>query len=54
MRRARGKEIAENVIRPGKEIPVSCVNPRCAQLLIMIDRLWKVLKRMEGGWWARE
>jgi hypothetical protein len=41
------KEIAKHVIRPTKVIPASRVTARCAQLLIIIHRLWKVLKRVE-------
>jgi hypothetical protein len=47
MKRATGKEIAEHVIRPAKVIPASRVKARCAQLLIIIHRLWKVLTRVE-------
>jgi len=42
-----GTEIAEHVIRPANVIPASRVKARCAQLLIIIYRLWKVLKRVE-------
>jgi len=44
---ATKKEIAKNVIRPTKVIPASRVKARCAQLLLLIHRLWKVLKRVE-------
>jgi len=47
MMRATGKEIAEHVIRPTKVIRASHVKARHTQLLIMIHRLWKVLKRVE-------
>jgi len=47
MKRATRKEIAEHVIRPRKVIPASCVKARCAQLVIIIHRLWKVLKQVE-------
>jgi len=46
-RRVTGKEIAEHVIRPAKVIPTLHVKARCVQLLIIIHRLWKVLKRVE-------
>ena len=41
-----GKEIAEQVIRPTKVIRTSPVKARREQLLIIIHRLWKVLKRV--------
>jgi len=47
MKRATGTEIAEHIIRPAKVIPASRVKARCAQLLIIIHRHWKVLKRVE-------
>ena len=47
MKRATGKEIAEHIIRPAKEIPASRVKARCAQLLIVVHTLWKVLTRVE-------
>jgi len=47
LKRARGKEIAEHIISPAKVIPASRVKARCAQLLIIIHRHWKVLKRVE-------
>jgi len=47
MMRATGKEIAKHVISPTKVIPVSGIKTRCKQLLIMIERLWKDLKRVE-------
>jgi len=47
MMRATGKEIAEHVIRPTKVLPSSRIKARCKQLLIIIHRLWKVLKRVE-------
>jgi hypothetical protein len=43
----KGKEIAEHIIRPTKVILASRVKARCEQLLIIIHRLWKVLKRVE-------
>ena len=43
----RGKEIAEHVFRPTKVIPASHDKARHEQLLIIIHRLWKVLKRVE-------
>ena len=47
MKRATGKEIAENIIRPAKVIPASRVKARYGQLLIIIHRHWKVQKRVE-------
>ena len=47
MMRATGKDIAEHVIRLMKVIRASPVKARCEQLLIIIHRLWKVLKRVE-------
>jgi hypothetical protein len=47
MMRATGNDIAKHVIRPAKVIPASRVTARCAQLLIIIHRLWKVLTRVE-------
>jgi len=47
MEQATGKEIAKYVIRPAKVIPASRVKARCAQLLIIIHRHWKVLQRVE-------
>ena len=40
MMRATGQNIAEHVNRPVKVIPASHVTARCAQLLIIIHRLW--------------
>jgi hypothetical protein len=40
-------EIAEYVISPAKVIPASHVNAESAQQLIILHRLWKVLKRVE-------
>jgi len=45
--RATEKESAEHVIRLAKEIPSSHVKARCAQLLIITHRLWKVLNRVQ-------
>jgi len=45
--RATQKDIAGHVISLTNVIPASCVQARCAQLLTMIRRLWKVLKRVE-------
>jgi hypothetical protein len=42
-----GKEIAQCIIRLTKVIPASHVKARCAQLLISIHKLWKVLKMVE-------
>jgi len=47
MMRATGKEIAEHVIRLTKVIRASHVKARREQLLIIIHRHWKVLKRVE-------
>jgi len=47
MMRATGKEIAEHVSRPTKVIRTSRVKARREQLLIILHRLWKVLKRVE-------
>ena len=44
IKRATGKEIVEHVIGPAKVIPASHVRAGCAQLPIIIRRLWKVLK----------
>jgi len=41
------EEIAEYGIRLRKVLPASRVNVRYAQLLIIIRRLWKVLKKVE-------
>jgi hypothetical protein len=46
-KRATVKEIAEHAIRQAKVIPASPVKARCAQLLIIIHRLWKVLTKVE-------
>jgi len=54
MMRATGKEIAEHIIRPTKVIRTSRVKARCEQLLIIIHRLWKVLKRVEDREKRRE
>jgi len=51
-KRDAGKEIAEHVNRPVKVIPASHVKARSAQLLIIIHRVWKVLKSVEE-WWER-
>jgi len=47
MNRSPGKDIGEHISRPAKVIPASHVQARCAQLLIIIQRQWKVLKRVE-------
>lgn len=44
---ATGKGIAERVIRPAKAIPASHVEAGHTQLLIVIDRIWNVLKRFD-------
>ena len=41
------KQITKHVIRHAKVIPTIRVKARCAQLLITIPRLWKVLNRVE-------
>jgi len=45
--RATGQKIVEHRIKPTKVIPTSCVKSRCAQLLMIMHRHWKVLKRAE-------
>jgi len=47
MMRVTGKEIAEHRIRPRKVIPAHCVKASCEHLVIIIYRLWKVLKRVD-------
>ena len=47
MMRAPGEEIAEHRIRPTNVIHTSPVKARREQLLIIIHRLWKVLRRVE-------
>jgi len=47
IKRATEKAVAEHVIRPAKVIPACRAKARCAQLLIITHRLWKVLKRVE-------
>jgi len=47
MTRGTGKEIAEHVTRPTKVIRTRRVKARREQLLIIIHRIWKVLKRVE-------
>jgi hypothetical protein len=54
MTRVTGKEIAEQVTRLTMVIPASHVEARSDQLLIMIYRLWKVLKRVEDKAKRRE
>ena len=54
MMRATRKEIAKDMIRPTKIIPASHVMARREQLLIIIHRLWKVLKRVEEREMGRE
>jgi hypothetical protein len=54
MLRATGKEIAEQIIGPTKVIPTSSVKARFEQLLIMVCRLWMVLKRVEEREKTRE
>jgi len=52
MKIAQAKEIANHVLRPVKVIADSCIKARCAHLLIIIHRLWKVVKRVkevDGG-----
>jgi len=45
--RATGKEIGKHINRTTKVFPTSHVKARHEQLLIIIHRLWKVLKRVE-------
>ena len=47
MKTAVGKVIAKHEFKPVEEIPASHVKARCAQLLIIIHILWKVLQRVE-------
>jgi len=47
IKRAIRNESAEYIIRPAKVIPASCAQARCVQLLIIIHRHWKVLKRVQ-------
>jgi hypothetical protein len=47
IKRATGKAIAKHVIRPAKVITSSPVKARCAEQLIVIRTLWKVLTRVE-------
>jgi hypothetical protein len=54
MLRATGKEIAEQIIGPTKVIPTSSVKARFEQLLIIVCRLWTVLKRVEEREKTRE
>jgi len=54
MMRATGKEIAEHIIRPTKVIRASHVKARREQLLIIIHRHCKVLKRVEEREKTRE
>jgi len=44
---AKGKVITEHRIRPAKVISASPDKSRCTQLVIIIHRLWKTLKRLE-------
>ena len=47
MKSATAHEIVEHAIRPAKVIAASRVKDRCAQLQIIIHRLWQVLKKVE-------
>jgi hypothetical protein len=47
MKIATEKAIAKHVIRLTQVIPASRNKARCVQLLIIIYRLWKILKRVE-------
>jgi len=47
MKRATGEGIAKHMTRPARVIPASHVYARCAQLLFIIHRLWKVPKRVD-------
>jgi len=46
IKRVRGMDIAEHIMRSAKVIPTSRVKARCKHLLIIILRLGKVLKRV--------
>jgi len=52
--RGTGKVIAEQVIRLTEVIRASRVKATCEQLLIIIHRHWKVLKRVEDREKRRE
>jgi len=45
--KATEKDIAEHIIRTRKVIPASRVKVTCVQLVIIIHRIWKVLKTVE-------
>jgi len=47
IQRGTEKEFGEHIIRLTKVIPAGRVKARCAQLLIIKQRLWKVPKRVE-------
>jgi len=47
IQRAAAKEIAHCVIRLAKLIPASHVKAESVQLLIIIHKLWMILKRVE-------
>jgi len=47
IQRATGQEVAECMTRAVKEIPASPVEVGCVQQLFIIQKLWKVLKRVE-------
>jgi len=53
-KRATGKELAKHIIRPAKVIPASHAKAGCVQLLLIIHRQWKVLKRVEDRRGKRE
>jgi len=46
MKQATGKVITKHIIMPAEVIPASRVKAWCAQLLLMIHRLLKVLKKV--------
>jgi len=46
-KRARRKVIGKHVIGPVKVLPTNRIKARCVQLRIIINTLWKVLKRVE-------
>jgi len=47
MKRATQMEIAKYLIRAAKAIPTRHVKARSWQLLIIVHRLWNILKRVE-------
>jgi hypothetical protein len=47
IKQSPGKEITTDLVRPVKVITLSGVNVGCVQILIIIQRFWKVLKWVE-------